>query len=1042
MNAAGGVAKKDEAKVILSCMVSNQVMVKVETFSGQIPVGRFTGSDGCTCASAAASLPDLADRGGISAEPEQQELFVVCQLYHNGTMMGLEARTSHVSPVDGIWTWNQWLTFPYTYKDLASKSLIALTIWCASSSNPSHDVPVGGTVQHLFSRKSRLKTGRQRLRVWMGRAADGTWNSSTLGKVPLAERGEVFRLDKLLKRYEKGLMPRVPWLDRLALAHIHRARARDKDTGGLAASTVFAAVDSRTYLHGHNQHRKAEGPNPPCAVCGMLGCTADCSVRRSCPLHSAVKSTATASASVSTSAAGAAGGKEEGAHTGKPPGATERRPGGRGMLFLELYQFDRPVVFQELADLGPNTGAASRPGARGIANGRGELVRLADADILHDNPSEGKQLKLARNVHRGLIDSKVKPNFKEKRQIEAVLAMPPSKPLTGDEKFLLWKFRFSLTTQRHALTKFLRAVDWGDAQESKQAIDLMQQRWEPIDTADALELLSPSFTSDAVRTYAVGVLARADDEELLCYLLQLVHALRYESADDSRLAAFLLSRAVANYEVANFLHWYLSVEFEDKRMKERFVTTHQKLEEQLKQSPTGAEAWVRIKLQVDLVSQLRVMARNLQAQRGGRAYKIERMQAMLSSQGILGDLSAFPQGVPLPLRPQVMITGIIPSQSSIFRSSLQPLLLTFKTEEAAPPLNDQLPSVASSPSEPSQDGSLAGDRAASSTSGHDMAAAASTRMGPHANALPSPGPSPSRSSRPLSQGGVEEDSAHDGGSMHTDRNEDSVGGVFGAVRAARTCKIIYKKGDDLRQDQLVIQILSLMDRLLKKENLDLKLTPYRVLATGSDDGMVEFVPSTPLAQVLQDYRSILKFFAQHHPDPTGPYGVRREVLNTYIKSCAGYCVIMYILGVGDRHLDNVMLTRDGRLFHIDFGYILGNDPKPFPPPMKLCKEMVEAMGGADSSFYTSFKSYCCEAFNILRKSANLILNLFHLMAGADIPNIAADPEKAILKLQEKFRLDLDDEQAVQFFQTLINDSVSALFPQMVETIHRWAQYWR
>lgn len=41
--------------------------------------------------------------------------------------------------------------------------------------------------------------------------------------------------------------------------------------------------------------------------------------------------------------------------------------------------------------------------------------------------------------------------------------------------------------------------------------------------------------------------------------------------------------------------------------------------------------------------------------------------------------------------------------------------------------------------------------------------------------------------------------------------------------------VIYKRGDDLRQDQLVVQMFSVMDRLMKRENLDLRLTPYRWL---------------------------------------------------------------------------------------------------------------------------------------------------------------------------------------------------------------------
>lgn len=107
---------------------------------------------------------------------------------------------------------------------------------------------------------------------------------------------------------------------------------------------------------------------------------------------------------------------------------------------------------------------------------------------------------------------------------------------------------------------------------------------------------------------------------------------------------------------------------------------------------------------------------------------------------------------------------------------------------------------------------------------------------------------------------------------------------------------IFKHGDDLRQDQLILQMITLMDKLLQKENLDLKLTPYRVLATSSKHGFMQYIDSITVAEVLNTEGSILNFFRKHHPCETGPYGIVADVMETYIKSCAGYCVITYLLG--------------------------------------------------------------------------------------------------------------------------------------------------
>jgi phosphatidylinositol 3-kinase len=55
--------------------------------------------------------------------------------------------------------------------------------------------------------------------------------------------------------------------------------------------------------------------------------------------------------------------------------------------------------------------------------------------------------------------------------------------------------------------------------------------------------------------------------------------------------------------------------------------------------------------------------------------------------------------------------------------------------------------------------------------------------------------------------------------------------------SAQKVPLFLKCGDDLRQDQLIMQLMLLMDGLLKKVNLDLRLLTYRVMAFTPNDGM-------------------------------------------------------------------------------------------------------------------------------------------------------------------------------------------------------------
>ncbi|XP_077555495.1 phosphatidylinositol 3-kinase 59F [Haemaphysalis longicornis] len=685
-----------------------------------------------------------------------------------------------------------------------------------------------------------------------------------------------------------------------------------------------------------------------------------------------------------------------------------------------------------------------------------QIVTVPDPDVSLENLVENKHHKLSRSLRSGLTDKDLKPNAATRDQLNVIVNYPSTKALTSEEQDLVWKFRFYLQSQKKALAKFVKCVNWQSGPEARQALELVRT-WQPMDVEDALELLGPQFGHPAVRRYAVARLRQAHSDDLLLYLLQLVQALKYErtasttmadaplpSSSSSGAPTGLLLQGSATASAAAALPPVIEPQAGGPMPGERgdrgsFTTSGGELgpphlesyadslrrpmsssvasaDDVFQQEPLqpGSESdcdlatflinkactsdalanyfywylYVETDDQDSVVkdSKVKEMYANVmkrflhRLQKGNWEYRQRR--SMLDRQRIF-------------VNHLVNIMKVVARENGNRQKKMEKLHALLLEQEPQQQLV-HFPEPLPLPLDPS-------------VRVHGLV--------PAKAALFKSALMPCRLTflTTATQEGKEGD------------------GEYVAI---------FKHGDDLRQDQLILQTITLMDKLLRKENLDLKLTPYCVLATSTKHGFVQYIESTSVADVLRMEDTIQKFFRKHAPSETGPYGISPEVMDTYVKSCAGYCVITYLLSVGDRHLDNLLLTKTGKLFHIDFGYILGRDPKPLPPPMKLSKEMVEAMGGINSEHYQEFRKQCYTAFLHLRRHANLILNLFSLMVDASVPDIALEPDKTVKKVQDKFRLDLTDEEAVHYMQNLIDVSVSAVMPALVEQIHKIAQYWR
>ncbi|NXK89779.1 P3C2B kinase, partial [Formicarius rufipectus] len=288
-------------------------------------------------------------------------------------------------------------------------------------------------------------------------------------------------------------------------------------------------------------------------------------------------------------------------------------------------------------------------------------------------------------------------------------------------------------------------------------------------------------------------------------------------------------------------------------------------------------------------------------------------------------------------------------------------------------------------------------------------------------------------------------------------------------------RVIFKCGDDLRQDMLTLQMIRIMNKIWVQEGLDMRMVIFRCFSTGRGRGMVEMIPNAETLRKIQvehgvtgsfKDRPLADWLQKHNPEEDE----YEKAVENFIYSCAGCCVATYVLGICDRHNDNIMLKTTGHMFHIDFGRFLGHaqmfgNIKRDRAPFVFTSDMAYVINGGDkpSSRFHDFVDLCCQAYNLIRKHTHLFLNLLGLVRARGLqlpptrdapchcphPCLASQmlscgiPELSDLEdlkyVYDALRPQDSDADATTYFTRLIESSLGSVATKLNFFIHNLAQ---
>ncbi|KAI8973303.1 hypothetical protein BDF20DRAFT_881619 [Mycotypha africana] len=296
---------------------------------------------------------------------------------------------------------------------------------------------------------------------------------------------------------------------------------------------------------------------------------------------------------------------------------------------------------------------------------------------------------------------------------------------------------------------------------------------------------------------------------------------------------------------------------------------------------------------------------------------------------------------------------------------------------------------------------------------------------------------------------------------------------------------LVKGGEDLRLDERIEQLFSVMNDALRKNafcsNQNVRMTTYKVIPMASNLGIIEWVKYTaPLRSTIQrvDTKSVseaatAKYRAWIISNKRGASDMRsqyhaafsqprekivqmfenarsrfpRKVLKDYLfhlasspeafiflrkefaHSLACISIYGYIVGIGDRHLDNFLLDlKSGRLVPIDFGYAFGAATEllaiPELVPFRLTRQLITVLEPLGTSGI--LENAMANILSAVQNEKELLLNVLSVFVKEPLLEWKRQADR-LAKQQRKERVSDDDKHSTS--ATPSKDNCLEWYPQ-------------